>query len=229
MTQFDSFLNDPSNAIRAAFLGEVERSFQPVVLDARRPPPALDFKLRPYQRHMLESMKGVTPLFAVIDEPAYTREMRAEMAEQVRRDICAGFEWWKRQTETSLYPPARPMPTYEEMTAALHRAANPTPADRAATILSGRKAMLSGKSSFYFDSPMTWPGTPEWLEVQRAIKRVQRTAPRYAPFSAPPRGVLDLARLRDYGYQFVSADSEGFTLRSPDTIRAFWTTVTVPA
>jgi hypothetical protein len=101
-------------------------------------------------------------------------EVRAEMAEQVRRDFQAGFDMMLRQHNEALYPRARPMPTYEEMTAALHRAANPTPADRAAEILNGRPASLPTLS---LDR---WPHDEMgWWKAKSAVRNVKRTARPY--------------------------------------------------
>jgi len=67
-------------------------------------------------------------------------EWRTKTVDEIRQDMRDWFAEASKKMSEPL-PPYAPMPTYEEMTAALHRLANPTPADRAVEMLNGERVM----------------------------------------------------------------------------------------
>jgi hypothetical protein len=149
----------------------------------------------------------------------------ALMAAEIREQIYEDFRSVVGTNEPKPYTPPAPMPTYEEMTEQLHRAANPTPADVAARMLN--QQAQSGAPPWSWEWVM---GEPLWLEMRRAMKRVKREAPAYAPLpeSVTKPEVLDLVDLRDAGYELLDVTADGVvTLRSPHTVRAVYMTATI--
>jgi hypothetical protein len=101
---------------------------------------------------------------------AEAREMQAEVAEQIREDFMHMMDAGKQMAVPIQW---ETMPSAEALRALFERATNPTPADKAAAMLNWRAAADKPRAL------MPWTGTPEWLEIRRAVKRIRRNAPAY--------------------------------------------------
>lgn len=74
-----------------------------------------------------------------IARESYLSPIQDELRSKTREQIFEDFRQVIDAARTSAPQPYAPMPSLEEIGAYLHRAANPTPADRAAATLNGEE------------------------------------------------------------------------------------------
>lgn len=110
------------------------------------------------------------------------RLVTLETDAEVRAQICEDFRSAFQLRESRLRPTAPP--TYRELSEHMHRAMHPTPAETAAQILNLRvRGITDDMPRLAVSSWMGWmSGTPAWLELRRAVRRVKREAPTYLRF-----------------------------------------------
>lgn len=84
---------------------------------------------------MLNYGNRKSAMFVSIEDATVWRQ---KTADEIRQDMKDFIEQETKRFSEPL-PPSKPLPTHEEITAYLHRLANPTPADRAASMLNGER------------------------------------------------------------------------------------------